>query len=304
MIAETIKKGLTAVKLFAHPIFQNARRHFPEILVVTGSVSVIGGTVYACKATIKAKEILEEPVNVENDEDGREIATRKGVKVVASYLPAVGMVGGGVAMLISAKTIEHRRLTAALGAYSSLQCMFEEYRARVVEEHGEEFDRRIFSKEKYEKGYLLSENEEGKKSKKEKVLFKIREDEDPFHRIFDDCNCPHSWRDNLEENRFFLECQQKALNNKLKYTGRVFLNEVYDALGFDYLPIGQFIGWVSDDIEGSKDGYIDFGIDYSYLRQEIEDAQREQRNPEPSIWLNFNCDGEVWSNPMRKRYDV
>ena len=317
MKTELIKKGLGAFKLKAAPVIFWCRKHAPEILVATGAVSVGGGTVLACHATLKAKDILEEEVvtEIEVIEDGepvvydlteneiRKAQIKKGARVAVSYLPAAGLVIGGVSMMIGAKSIEHRRLTAALGAYASLQATFEQYRERIVAEHGAAADLKALTGKTVENGFIFSEPEEGKKPKKEKVELVIREDEDPFHRIFDDCNCPHSWRSNLEENRFFLECQQRALNDRLKYTGRVFLNDVYDALGFSYLPIGQFVGWVADDIEGAKDGYIDFGIDYAYLRSEIARAQAEGRNPEPSIWLNFNCDGEVWSNPMRKRYD-
>lgn len=318
MKAEAVKKALELAKLKAGPFMFWCRKHAPEILVAAGTISVGGGTVLACRATLKAKDILAEEIVTEIEvetEDGevevydlaesevKKAQVEKGLKVAASYLPAAGLVIGGVSMLVGAKSIEHRRLTAALGAYSSLQSMFEEYRKRVVSEHGEEADYKAITGSENGTGFIFQDQPDGKKPKKQKVELVIREDEDPFHRIFDECNCPHEWRDNLEENRFFLECQQKALNTKLKYTGRVFLSEVYDALGFPYLPIGQFVGWVSDDIQGSKDGYIDFGIDYAYLRDEIARAQAEGRSPEPSIWLNFNCDGEVWDNPMHKRYD-
>jgi hypothetical protein len=310
---EVFKNAIGVAKLKVAPVMFQVRKHLPEILVATGAVSVVGGTVLACKATVEAKDILDEEIEttvtiVADDEEFVHELTEseirreqigKGLHIVKIYAAPAGLVVGGVGMLVAAKSIEHRRLTAALGAYSSLQAMFDEYRERVALEQGEDKEKLIFSGTS--KGEIVEEAEDGKKPKKHKLDFPIRDGEDPYHRLFDDCNCPHVWRDNLEENRFFLECQQKALDMRLQYTGRVFLNEVYEALGFSYLPIGQFVGWLSDDIEGSKDGHIDFGIDYAYLRSEIEAAQREQRTPEPSIWLNFNCDGEVWSNPMRKK---
>lgn len=305
MKAEIIRQGLEAAKTKAAPAIFWIRKHAPEILVATGIASIGGGTVLACKATLDAKVILEEEVVVteENEEECKREAVKRAAKVAGKYAPAAGLLVGGTAMLVAAKSIEHRRFTAALGAYSSMQTLFDQYRERVAAEYGEEAEERISKGVKMEKADVLEEQEDGKKPKRTKVELAIREDEDPFHRIFDECNCPHEWRKNLEENLYFLACQEKALNNKLQRVGRVFLNEVYDALGFEYLPIGQFVGWVADDREGYKDGYIDFGIDYGYLRKEVELAQQEGRNPEPSIWLNFNCDGEVWDNPMKKRYD-
>lgn len=322
MKLEIIKTAAGALKTKAAPVIFQLRKHAPEILVGLGVVSVGGGTVLACKATLEAKEILSEDVttvvHMGMDDDGdavyaelpeeevRKEQLRKGAKVALSYLPAAGLLVGGTAMLVGAKSIEHRRLTAALGAYSSLQSMFETYRGRVISEHGPAADQRALTGEIVEKLESMEEGEDGKKPKKRKQELVIREldDEDPFHRIFDECNCPHQFVQNLEENKFFLECWQTRFNQKLKAEGRVFLNDVYQALGFEYLPIGQFVGWVADDVEGSKDGFIDFGIDYAYLKDEVAASLDEGRAPEPAIWLNFNCDGEVWSNPLKKKHDA
>lgn len=307
MAIELFAKGLEAARTNLAPLAFQLKKHLPEILVGGGVVSIAGGTVLACRATLKAESILNEEIPLcVTEKEAKKEAIRKGGKVAVAYLPAAGLLVGGTGMLVAAKSIEHRRVVAALGAYSSLQTMFETYRERVISEHGEDADKRALEGKTLEKLEMEEESEEGKKPKKKKqdIFVKEFEDEDPFHRLFDETTSPHEWRNNLDENRFFLECQQKALNIKLKHTGRVFLNDVYEALGLPYLPIGQFVGWVSDDIEGSKDGYIDFGIDYSYLRSEIEAAQMEGRNPEPSIWINLNPDGEVWSNPMKKKYDA
>lgn len=313
-------KALKAVGTKAAPIIFWAKKHAPEILVGTGAVSVLGGTALACRATIKAKDILEEPMLVgeyekityedgteeivnENDTEKKE-ALKKGLKVVKEYLPAAGLIGGGVGMLVAAKSIEHRRFTAMLGAYSSLQSVFEEYRGRVIAEGGESLDYRCLNGAETAKVEKLVEQEDGKKPKKVKEEVTVfTAGENPYHRIFDDCNS-QDWHRDREANLNFLQCQEKALNYVLQSKGRVFLSEVYSALGFEYNPVGQFVGWVADDIEGAGDGYISFGIDWAYERIEIDRAFDEGREPEPSLWLTFNCDGEVWSNPMNKRYDV
>lgn len=310
--------AIAKVASAAKPLIFQLKKHAPEILVGTGTVSVIGGTVLACKATVKASDILKEPADVlvefdreeggtfevHDEEAEHRNAVKKGFLVAKGYLPAAGLVGGGLAMLVAAKQIEHNRFTAMLGAYSALQASFDEYRARVIEQGGEDMDRQLMNgatkvKVEYE------EEQDGKKPKKVKEEITVfTRGEDPYHRIFDECNSPGEWRDNMETNKFFLECQQTVLNQELKAYGRIFLNDVYKRLGFDYCEVGQFVGWLADDIEGAKDGYIDFGIDYAAIDAEIERAQRENRRPEPSLWLNFNCDGEVWDKPLVKRYDV
>lgn len=310
-------KILTVVK----PMAFEVKKHAPEILVCTGVVSVAGGTALCCRATLSAKEKLSNTMPTANldvdddtpmttyrpvDEDAeRRFAIRKGVDVVIGYLPGAGLVVGGVAMLIAAKSIEHRRFTAMLGAYSSLQAAFEEYRARVEREVGAEKELELLNGSETIKVEYLVDNGDGKKPKKEKEeIVVFNGGENPYHRIFDEYNAPTTWYNNLDTNRFFLECEQKALNLVLQSEGRVFLNDVYKRLGFEYCEIGQFVGWLAEDVEGSKDGHIDFGIDYAAIKEEIAAAQAENRRPEPSIWLTFNCDGEIWDKPLKKKYDI
>lgn len=315
------KDAATKVISTARPVIFELKKHAPEILVAAGAVSVAGGTVLCCKATIDAKEELAKqippiggmdedgdianPIFVTSEEEKRKFAIRKGANVVIGYLPGVGLVAGGIGMLVAAKSIEHRRFTAMLGAYSSLQAAFEEYRARVEREVGFDKEQQLLLGMETETVEYQVDNGDGKKPKKAKeevVVF--TGGENPYHRIFDEYNSPGEWRDNMEMNRFFLECQQTTLNLMLRTEGRVFLNDVYKRLGFEYCEVGQFVGWLADDIEGSKDGYIDFGIDYAAIKDEIAKAQAENRRPEPSIWLTFNCDGEVWDKPLKKKYDI
>ena len=314
---EVVKNAVSKAKLAAKPILFALRKHSPEILVGVGAVSVGCGTVLACKATPEAKDIWESNADIvgfDVDEDGtmiereatdiekRKLIIDSGLKIAKLYAPGAGLVIGGVTMLVAAKSIEHNRLTAALGAYSSLQAAFDEYRGRVIEEGGQELDAKFLNGTKIEKvSYTCKDEETGKNKKSKEEISVFTGGESPYHRIFDECNSPMEWRDNLEQNKFFLECQQTVLNRELQTTGRIFLNDVYKRLGFDYCEVGQFVGWLADDIEGSKDGYIDFGIDYGYLYDEIAKAQAEGRRPEPSIWLNFNCDGEVWDKPLKKK---
>lgn len=300
------------------PVVFQLKKHLPEILVGTGAVSIAGGTVLACRATLKAKDIMDEPVEacyrvegpdgesmtIEDVEAGKRIAVKRGFEIVGCYVPSVALVGGGIAMLVAAKSIEHRRFTAMLGAYSSLQAMFEEYRGRVVAEGGPEMDYRCLHGVETVEVEVLEDKGDGKKPKKAKeevVVFTAGED--PFHRVFDECNSD-MWKENLNANEFFLECQERVLNQRLKAEGRIFLSEVYEALGFEYNPVGQFVGWLADDVEGSKDGYISFGVDHAALKREVSRAQEAGERPEPSIWLTFNCDGEVWDKPIRKKYDI
>lgn len=282
------------------------KKHLPEILVIGGGASVIGGTVLACKTTLDVAEIVAEPIEETDDEElMRKEAVKKGATIAVKYLPAAGLVGGGVAMLVSAKSIEHRRFTAALGLYSTVSASFNEYRERVIAEGGEEMDKRFLNGAETMTIETLEESENGKKPKKHKTEVTVfTGGENPLHRIFDEYNAPMDWKENLNANLFFLECQERVLNQRLKAEKRIFLSDVYKAIGFDYHEAGQFLGWLADDIEGCGDGYISFGIDTAMVNEEIARALDANEVPEPSIWLTFNCDGEVWDKPLTKKYDI
>ena len=320
-----VPEALTKISAKAMPklapvIFQ-LKKHAPDILVGAGVASVLGGTALACKATLDAAKVVSEPAEVlvpvrsEGDEDTgivmvhdadaeRKLAIKRGTDIALAYLPAVGMVTGGLSMLVCAKSIEHRRFTAALGMYSSLSATFEEYRARVRAGVGEEAELGYFNGEEKVTVEVM-EAEDGKKPKKAKKEYIVfRSGENPLHRIFDECNAPMTWKENLDANVFFLECQERVLNQRLKAEGRIFLNDVYKAIGFDYHEAGQFIGWLADDVEGHGDGFISFGIDHRAIRAEVAKAQTLDEIPEPSIWLTFNCDGEIWDKPLTKQYDI
>lgn len=304
--APAVAKVASAVR----PVIFQLKKHAPEILVGVGATSVVGGTVFACKATLEAQAIVgEELYDPEGGplEEGelKQLAVKRGFDIAKGYIPAAGLVGGGIAMMVAAKSIEHNRFAAMLGAYSSLQATFDEYRARVIEQGGEELDKQLYNGAEKRVIERVEVREDGKKPKKVKEEVTVfTGGESLYHRLYDETNCPGTWRNNRENNLFFLECQCKLFNQRLQAEGRLFLNDVLKALGFDYCEAGQFVGWLASDIEGSKDGFIDFGIDYAYMDQEIADAQAENRAEEPSIWLTFNCDGEVWDKPLKKKYDL
>ena len=93
-----------------------------------------------------------------------------------------------------------------------------------------------------------------------------------------------------------MKSKQAFANEKLKAKGHLFLNEVYESLGFPEVPEGQIVGWIYDprkDIDGREgDDYIDFGF---YDKVFTSEAVREFINgAEPCVWLDFNVDGVVW----------
>ena len=95
-------------------------------------------------------------------------------------------------------------------------------------------------------------------------------------------------RDTLEVliDKGICDTVENILNDILHTRGHVFLNEVYDALGFPHTPQGAVLGW----IDGEGDNCIDFGL----YDQNKENVRRFVNGVDNVIMLEFNHDGVIW----------
>ena len=94
------------------------------------------------------------------------------------------------------------------------------------------------------------------------------------------------WTKDETRNKTFLLQQQNYANEKLKFRGYLFLNDVLDMLGIPRTRAGQVVGWIYDPSNTEIDSFVDFGL--------------YQENPHKAlnggIVLNFNVDGNVLDN--------
>ena len=72
-----------------------------------------------------------------------------------------------------------------------------------------------------------------------------------------DSNCGQFSSESMEYNLVWLKAQQNYFNDLLATRGHVFLNEIYDSLGFKRIPGGQVNGWAKG---AGCTGEIDFGV--------------------------------------------
>jgi hypothetical protein len=100
----------------------------------------------------------------------------------------------------------------------------------------------------------------------------------PHARVYDS-NCP-AWCKDPEVNMMFLQQQQIYVNELLKRRGHVFLNEIYDMLGFKRSKAGAMVGWIYDEEHPYGDNFIDFGLN------NVKDYSGD-------IILDFNVDGII-----------
>jgi hypothetical protein len=265
----------------------------PNILFGVGVVSVVSGTVLACRATLKMDSVLDEATikmnKVHNFEDGNYtekdrqhdlslVRFQTGVAIGRLYFPAVIVTGIGIAALTSSHRILTQRNAAITAAYTTLDEAFTRYRGRVIEKYGEEQDRDFrFDSEQVTVG-------EGKKKKE---ITRITGEASGYARFFDPFS--PSWSKDPEVNLFFLKCQQNYANDLLKARGHVFLNEVYDRLGMPRSKAGSVVGWILSH-DSSTDNYISFGV----FEGQSENSRDFVNGRDGAVLCDFNVDGLIY----------
>jgi len=279
-----------------------AQKSSPEILIITAAVGAVAGLVTACVATTKVPEITEEHKEAvekiheaeNSDEPISEDEAKKAItKVYARTIlrfaklyavPAV-IESVSIVCMLSSNHILRKRNIALGAAYTALDSAFKKYRNNAIARFGEEVDKelRFGLESKKEKETIIDENGKKQTVTNEIVTANTPPDLSGYARCFDELN--PMWNDDAEINLTILKGVQRTYNDILKARGYVFLNEVYDALGFERTKAGQIVGWCI----GNGDGYIDFGI----FNPNNPAARRFVNGFEKAIFLDFNVDGPI-----------
>lgn len=289
------------------------KKYSPEILTAAGVIGTVGSTVLACKATLKVEDILDEAKKKSNlinavhdgeievdaeytDKDySKDLIvnrTQTAVKLIKLYGPAISLGVLSITAILGGQHILRKRNVAVMAAYKLCEESFNNYRSRVKNELGEEKDRQFYYGMTEE---TVKDKVKSKDGKTKTVTKKVEKAPDHLYsqyaRFFDEANI--NWDKSPEQNMYFLKMVQNQMNDKLKARGHVFLNEVYDALGFDRSEAGQLVGWVwnkDNTAMEAGDGYIDFGIfdGNDYAKRAFVNGD------ERSILLDFNIDGMIY----------
>lgn len=286
------------------------KKHSPEILVVTGIGTGIIAAIVACKQTIKANDIVAEArKSLQNIEDVKELAANNEVEyteeneqedrktigmqvavgMVKTYALPVGLGVLSITCILAGHHILKKRNVALAAAYSALSTDFMNYRKRVVNKYGKDVD--FMLKNGLEKQIVANQvvdPETGEvKETKEEVLTYEGDKLSQYARVFDEVGSTQ-WTPSADHNRAFLLMEQNYFNERIRTRGYIFLNEVYERLGFRPTKAGSVVGWVyqNADYEG-----IDFGIFTAHTQKAAEFLE----GTEPSIILDFNVQGDILS---------
>lgn len=286
------------------------KKHSPEILTAAGIITGITAAIIACKQTVKATEIIQdarkslndidevknlakngEATYTENDEanDRKTVAIQTTVNLVKTYALPVGLGILSITCILASNHILRKRNAALAAAFSALSTDFMNYRKRVIDKYGKETD--FMLKNGLEKQLVAHqvvdpETGEVKEEQKEVLTYEgIKLSQ--YARIFDEVGSTQ-WTPSADHNRAFLLMEQNYFNERIRTRGYIFLNEVYERLGFRPTKAGSVVGWVyqNADYEG-----IDFGIFTAHTQKAAEFLE----GTEPSIILDFNVQGDILS---------
>jgi hypothetical protein len=290
------------------------KKHSPELLLAGGIVGIVGGTVLACKATLKAPAIVSGAkamlnaidliADTDTEEEHSESEVQKaklittlqfGFELGRLYVPTIVVLGVSIAMLVGSNRILSRRNVALIGAYKAVDEAFKRYRGRVRDELGDDVDI-YFRYKKPRKGGIQVLDDKKKSIKFEEednvdLPGELHDGEEQMgmpspYAIFFDADSVQ-WRTDCSYNEFFLKAQQNYANQLLQTRGHVFLNEVYDGLGVERSKAGAVVGWVKDH----GDNFIDFDIynPFNAPYGEIEPGPATKQ-----MLLDFNVDGIIF----------
>lgn len=315
-----MKLGKSITTVLARPTLK-LRKYSPEILVIGGVVGVVATVAMVVRAAHsekcrdicdaheadifqinRAKELTREDPMVVDPETGKEVERYSDADVKADtlyahkkmaigltkvYWPSATMLAVSVVMILSGFRIIRKRNMALVAAYNIVDQAFKGYRERVKAELGEEMDTHFMHDTEMKAVTKTVKNEDG-------TTTKIKETEQilkgnvvsMYGRLYDETS--KQFEKDPRFNWLYLKKKRDYFNDRLHSRGHVFLNEVYEELGFEHTSYGAVVGWVSKKDGGEGDNYISFGP----WCEKLSDVEENGYNQ--SIPLDFNVDGVIY----------
>lgn len=262
------------------------RKNAPELLIGGGTITTLVGTALAVKAALTYKEKVSEPILTEYfDETTKSEAAYSGeqleealahdkkvcrnkliIETVKVFAPSVSFILAGVGMIGWGAGLAHARQLALSAALNASQ-----ETVRKLRESRESGDETVDVQHEVDGVKYTGQKEVPLTS---------------YAQLFDWTNPNYSENDVINEN--FLNSMQKYCNDRLISRGHLFLNEVYDMLGFERTMAGSVVGWYFDGTgEHGGDEYVDYRAERIAIESEDGDIRYVYA-------LDFNVDGPIY----------
>jgi len=297
-----------------------AKQHAPEIMIGASILAGAGALFFTVRGTLKLDKVLDDHTDrvnnvkknyipeeklaaVEETENKKEFLvdmTDEEVKsykkdlfkeyakttgsIALNYAPAAALALASAGLSIASYGIMNKRLAVAITALESVTASFAEYRNRVKKAYGEEAEHDIYTGKITEHVAVEKELKNGKTKLVDEEKVSYNGIASSYAKTFNIHNSKFLAGENGRAyNTEFIEFAEKNANLTLRLQGFIFLNDVYDILGFDPTPEGQLVGWLDNTENG--DGQVKFDI--------VENL--DEKNEDYDEWLiDFNVDGVIF----------
>lgn len=303
-------KFFSKMAVAANKAIFKTRQHSPEICMIVGVVGTVGSAIWACVATRKLDNVMEDShkkldsvhEDIKAIEDGEEseytmkdckkslttIYMQAGWELTKLYGPSILLGALSIGSIVTSNRILRQRNAALATAYMTVNKSFKEYRNRVVEKFGKEVDQELRYNIQHNTMETVVQNEDGTQTVVTEEYDVIDPNTlSPYARIYECGNT--GWDDDPEQTLWFLRQQQNWANDKLKDQGYLYLNDVFKMLGFQQTKIGHEVGWIYDEKNPNGDNFVDFGI----FDVNNSATRRFVNGYEKAVVLDFNVDGPI-----------
>ena len=202
------------------------RKAAPTILVVGGVGAVLAGTVTACVATTKTKEIMDDHNSalavVENSPDHVQSVKRVYFstifRFIKLYAPSAAVLIVGLVMIFGSHSIMQNRNALLSAELFSVTQAFNAYREKVKERFGAEADDDVAFSD------IVKTDENGNSEifeNKDEIITRVKY----FSKTTSDC-----WVDDIDVNMTTLLLLQQSVQEKIDAGIDVFENEIYQTI--------------------------------------------------------------------------
>lgn len=273
----------------------------PEICMVAGIGCIVGGTILACRATLKAPKILEvhekNMDKIRNNEELEDKEIKKQttrvycdtfVSFAKLYGPAVFIEVTGILLECNGFRLEKRDKKDAMALAASTASAFASYREYIRDKYGDSVDKAALLGLREETVEVEEVDENGKTRKKKKKVPVATAKESPYLKYFTKSN--PNWKGTDDLNEIFFRSLESWSNDKLRINGRLTLEDVYRAFGFKIDPKDPMclgVGWIFDEENPMGDNRIAFHREKVWLHN--DDGELEE------AWaIDFNVDGDIY----------
>jgi hypothetical protein len=220
---------------FLEKIQKSIAKNSPTILAVMAGIGAIASVGLAIDGTIQSKKRIEQAK--EESPTGDISKADKALIYVKSYAPTACMVAATELCIYGSHKIHEKRLATLGAAYILSESNFKEYKEKAEELFGEKKTREI-------EDAIVQKHIDEMPQTPQNTCENHLPNATQLGLWFDETS-----RRYFYSNAEYIRRAELEATAMLKKNGFVSINDVYDLLGIESIPLGDDMGWQSDIID-------------------------------------------------------